>query len=70
MKTTISSFSLVIPVYNNEEDNLVWLPENLISMLTTIDYDYKIIYSDHTSFVLFEQFAQQNIKLKSGLFRN
>lgn len=56
MKTTISSFSLVIPVYN-EEDNLVWLPENLISMLTTIDYDYEIIYSDDTSFVLFEQFT-------------
>ncbi len=63
MKTTISSFSLVIPVYN-EEDNLVWLPENLISMLTTIDYDYEIIYSDDTSFVLFEQFTQQDSKVK------
>ena len=63
MKTTISSFSLVIPVYN-EEDNLVWLPENLISMLTTIDYDYEIIYSDDTSFVLFEQFTQPDSKVK------
>jgi hypothetical protein len=63
MKTIISSFSLVISVYN-EEDNLAWLPENLISMLTTIDYDYEIIYSDDTSFVLFEQFAQQDSKVK------
>jgi glycosyltransferase involved in cell wall biosynthesis len=67
MKTTISSFSLVIPVYN-EEDNLALLHENLMSMLTTINYDYEIIYvddgSDDTSFVLLEQFAQQNHQVK------
>ncbi|BAP56598.1 glycosyltransferase [Thioploca ingrica] len=67
MKAIISSLSIIIPVYD-EEDNLAWLHENLMSMLTTIDYDYEIIYiddgSDDTSFVLLEQFAQQNSKVK------
>ncbi|BAP56596.1 hypothetical protein THII_2299 [Thioploca ingrica] len=63
MKAIISSLSIVISVYN-EEDNLAWLHENLVSMLTTMDYDYKIIGSDDTSFVLFEQFTQQDSKVK------
>jgi glycosyltransferase involved in cell wall biosynthesis len=67
MKAIISSISIVIPVYN-EEDNLVWLHENLTSMLTTIDYNYEIIYiddgSDDTSFMLLEQFAQRDSKVK------
>ncbi|OQY44424.1 MAG: glycosyltransferase [Anaerolineaceae bacterium 4572_78] len=63
----ISSLSLIIPVYN-EEDNLSLLHESLVSTLAQIDYDYEIIYVDDgssdTSFTLLEQLAQQDTKVK------
>jgi glycosyltransferase involved in cell wall biosynthesis len=67
MKKLITSLSIVIPVYN-EEESLPLLYENLVSTLATIDYDYEIIYvddgSNDSSFALLEQQAQQNTKVK------
>jgi glycosyltransferase involved in cell wall biosynthesis len=67
MKKLITSLSIVIPVYN-EEESLPLLYENLVSTLTTIDYDYEIIYVDDgshdASFALLEQLAQQDTQVK------
>ncbi len=67
MKKTISSLSIIIPVYN-EEDNLLLLHENLMAVLISLNYEYEIIYvddgSDDNSFSILEQIAQQNSKAK------
>lgn len=67
MKKLITSLSIVIPVYN-EEESLPLLYENLVSTLATIDYDYEIIYVDDgsydTSFALLQQLAQQDTQVK------
>ena len=67
MKKTISSLSIIIPVYN-EEDNLLLLHKNLITVLISLDYNYEIIYvddgSNDNSFSILEQIAQQNSKAK------
>jgi glycosyltransferase involved in cell wall biosynthesis len=67
MKKLITSLSIVIPVYN-EEESLPLLYENLVSTLATIDYDYEIIYvddgSNDTSFALLQQLAQQDTQVK------
>jgi glycosyltransferase involved in cell wall biosynthesis len=63
----ISSLSIIIPVYN-EQDNLSLLHESLVSTLAQIDYDYEVIYVDDgssdTSFTLLEQLALQDAKVK------
>jgi len=67
MKKLMTSLSIVIPVYN-EEESLPLLYEKLVSTLATINYDYEIIYVDDgshdTSFALLEQLAQQDTKVK------
>lgn len=67
MTKAISSLSIVIPVYN-EEDNLSLLHERIVSIMTQLDYDYETIYIDDgshdTSFTLLEQLAQQDTTVK------
>jgi len=67
MKKTISSISVIIPVYN-EEGNLSLLYESLVSTFATMDYNYEMIFvddgSNDTSFSLLEQLAQQNTNVK------
>ncbi|RKZ35438.1 MAG: glycosyltransferase [Gammaproteobacteria bacterium] len=67
MKKTISSISIIIPVYN-EEGNLSLLYESLVSTFATMDYNYEMIFvddgSNDTSFSLLEQLAQQNTNVK------
>jgi glycosyltransferase involved in cell wall biosynthesis len=64
---TISSLSIVIPVYN-EEDNLKLLHDKLTSTLNSMNDDYEIIFIDDgstdNSFSCLQQLAHQDNKVK------
>lgn len=64
---TLSTISVVIPVYN-EEDNLLILHEYLSTTLASLSYDYEVIYVDDgsydKSFLMLKQLAQQDTKVK------
>lgn len=63
----IDSLSLVIPVYN-EEENLPLLHEKIISTLSTLHYSYEVIYIDDgskdQSLAYLEKLAQHDENIK------
>lgn len=67
MMKTISSLSIVIPVYN-EEDNLKLLHEKLTATLNSMNGEYEIIFIDDgsidNSFSCLQQLAHQDDKVK------
>ncbi len=67
MMKTISSLSIVIPVYN-EEDNLKLLHDKLTATLNSMSGEYEIIFIDDgsidNSFSCLQQLAHQDDKVK------
>ena len=64
---TLTKISIVIPVYN-EEDNLLLLHEYLSATLTSLEYAYEVIYVDDgsydKSFAILKQLTQQDATVK------
>jgi len=63
----MKTISIVIPVYN-EEENLLFLHAKMVSVLDATHYAYEIIYVDDgskdNSFTYLQQLAQQDDKVK------